>query len=111
MLRDFDERQLRWENYQLPDISDPPMNNLRQASLNREGCGLRFLPTRVVAVSAFVGLKVYTAHSAAQLPGQPSIASMTAGLPSLLTAIYAEQDVFPTPNLLDISLLQNPGQN
>lgn len=87
-LKEFDERKLKWENRLLPDIPDLSADALWQALTERDDGGLGLLPACGFEGSAYVRSKA--ARAVAQLSGQPAIADMIDGLPSLLSDIFAE---------------------
>ena len=111
LLAAFDAQQKAWINRLPPVAPDLPDESLVQASLDMRDGGLGHLPVRAVAIPAYVGFKLDTAHSVAMLPGQPSVEDMTAPLPALLHSCYDEFDVVAKEGALIPSLLQNPGHN
>lgn len=86
--REFDACQLRWANRLLSYMPDLPVNALWKTSLDLEDGEFGILPSCVVEVPSYVGSKFDIALVVAQLPGQPTIDDMTAGIPSLLSANY-----------------------
>lgn len=76
---------------------------MMQASLNLEDGSLCLLPASVVAIPAYVGSKVYTAHAVSQLLGQPSVTNIAAATPQILASLYEKHDVSPTDKKLSSS--------
>lgn len=95
LLNEFDIQQRRWTNRLLPDIPELAAYALMHASLDRVDGGFGLVPASVITVPAFVGSKVDATHAVTLLPGQRSVANMTALLPELLTGLFEEHDMTP----------------
>ena len=109
----FDSQMEHWLNALLPGVPQLNSDAITQSSLDLCDGGLGLVPARVVAVPAFVGSRIDTAHAVAQLPSQRTHVEMTLDLPPLLAACYARFDVSPEtePHSLISSLLLTPGHS
>ena len=107
----FDAQQEYWLNALLPGIPQLDDGALQQSSLDTCDGGLGLLPARVVAIPAFIGSKIDTAHAVAQLPSQRTQEEMTHDLPPLLATCYSQFSVTAEsePDVFVSSLLLTPG--
>lgn len=105
LLDAFGAQQNMWIDRLLPVAADLPEEPLEKASLDMRDVGLGHFLARVVAIPAYVGSKIYTAHAVAVITVKPYV--VTAPLPTLLNSCYDGFDVFATEVALMPSLLQN----
>lgn len=80
-------------------------------SLDRRDGGFGYLSEQDVAIFAYAGSKIDTAHAVVMILGQPSVQDMTVLLHSLLKKCYDDMEVFATESALASSLLKNPEHN
>lgn len=105
LLAEFDATQKAWTNRFPPTAAYLPAEFLKQSFLDRPDGGLAHLPAEVIAIQAYVGSKIDTAHAFAQLPGNPSAYDMTADVPALLEERYEDFFVVATESELVPSIL------